>query len=114
MVSLQAQVNRWLNDYHFFRRHQALHYQTPEEFCATLGLTIPSDQCVYDVVSTYTRNMPQEYLNGGLPVVLVTGASYLTKMVAFATIIRASPRAGLRPQRGAFYLGDKNASIYRR
>jgi transposase InsO family protein len=38
---LQQQVNRWLNDYHFFRPHQALKYQTPEEFCAKLGLTIP-------------------------------------------------------------------------
>jgi putative transposase len=41
VTSLQSQVNRWLNDYHFFRPHQALHYQTPEEFCATMGLTIP-------------------------------------------------------------------------
>lgn len=38
---LQNQINRWLNDYHFFRPHQALGYQTPEEYCATLGLTIP-------------------------------------------------------------------------
>ncbi|MGH7237110.1 MAG: integrase core domain-containing protein [Candidatus Saccharimonadales bacterium] len=38
---LQVQVNRWLNDYHFFRPHQALGYQTPDEYCATLGLTIP-------------------------------------------------------------------------
>lgn len=38
---LQSQINRWLNDYHFFRPHQALGYQTPEEYCATLGLTIP-------------------------------------------------------------------------
>lgn len=38
---LQSQINRWLNDYHFFRPHQALGYQTPSEFCATLGLTIP-------------------------------------------------------------------------
>ena len=38
---LQHQVNRWLNDYHFFRPHQALGYQTPAEYCATLGLTIP-------------------------------------------------------------------------
>jgi putative transposase len=33
-------TNRWLNDYHFFRPHQALNYQTPAEFCATMGLTI--------------------------------------------------------------------------
>lgn len=38
---LQIQINRWLNDYHFFRPHQALKYLTPEEFCATLNLTIP-------------------------------------------------------------------------
>jgi putative transposase len=37
----QAQINRWLNDYHFFRPHQSLNYQTPQEFCDTLGLTIP-------------------------------------------------------------------------
>lgn len=41
VAELQHQVNCWLNDYHFFRPHQALQYQTPEEFCATLGLTIP-------------------------------------------------------------------------
>lgn len=41
VVELQNQINRWLNDYHFFRPHQALNYQTPDEFCATLGLTIP-------------------------------------------------------------------------
>lgn len=41
LPQLQAQINRWLNDYHFFRPHQALNYQTPAEFCATLGLTIP-------------------------------------------------------------------------
>ncbi len=41
LAELQNQVNHWLNDYHFFRPHQALGYQTPEEYCATLGLTIP-------------------------------------------------------------------------
>jgi putative transposase len=41
VVKLQAQVNRWLNDYHFFRPHQALNYLTPDEFCATLDITIP-------------------------------------------------------------------------
>lgn len=40
-AELQQQINRWLNDYHFFRPHQALGYRTPDEFCATLGLTIP-------------------------------------------------------------------------
>lgn len=38
---LQVQTNIWLNDYHFFRPHQALNYQTPEEFCATLNISIP-------------------------------------------------------------------------
>jgi putative transposase len=38
---LQNQINRWLNDYHFFRPHQALGYLTPAEYCATLSLTIP-------------------------------------------------------------------------
>jgi transposase InsO family protein len=37
----QYQVNRWLNDYHFFRPHQALDYLTPDEFCDTLDITIP-------------------------------------------------------------------------
>jgi len=42
----QAQTNAWLNDYHFYRPHQALNYQTPDEFCATLGLTIPRLECL--------------------------------------------------------------------
>ena len=41
LAELHSHITRWLNDYHFFRPHQALSYQTPEEFCATLGLTIP-------------------------------------------------------------------------
>ena len=41
VAKLQVQINRWLNDYHFFRPHQALNYLTPEEFCATLNITIP-------------------------------------------------------------------------
>ncbi len=41
VAELQAQINSWLNDYHFFRPHQALNYLTPEEFCATLDITIP-------------------------------------------------------------------------
>lgn len=36
----KAQIASWLNDYHFFRPHQALNYQTPQEFCDTLGITI--------------------------------------------------------------------------
>lgn len=34
------QITKWLNDYHFFRPHQALSYLTPSEYCDTLGLTI--------------------------------------------------------------------------
>lgn len=34
------QVIAWLNDYHYFRPHQALNYLTPAEFCDTLGITI--------------------------------------------------------------------------
>ncbi|MCA9330076.1 transposase [Candidatus Saccharibacteria bacterium] len=34
------QITKWINDYHFFRPHQALDYLTPAEFCDTLGLTI--------------------------------------------------------------------------
>jgi transposase InsO family protein/transposase-like protein len=37
----RIQVNRWLNDYHYFRPHQALNYKTPEEYCAKLNITIP-------------------------------------------------------------------------
>ena len=36
----EQQVINWLNDYHFFRPHQALNYLTPSEYCDTLGLTI--------------------------------------------------------------------------
>jgi putative transposase len=36
----KSQIANWLNDYHFFRPHQALNYQTPQEFCDTLGITI--------------------------------------------------------------------------
>ena len=36
----KQQVANWVNDYHFFRPHQALNYQTPAEFCDTLGITI--------------------------------------------------------------------------
>jgi ribosomal protein L21 len=37
----QKQINTWLNNFHFYRPHQALSYQTPQEFCATLEVTIP-------------------------------------------------------------------------
>jgi putative transposase len=36
----ERQVITWLNDYHFFRPHQALDYLTPAEFCDTLDITI--------------------------------------------------------------------------
>jgi transposase len=36
----EKQVIGWLNDYHYFRPHQALNYLTPSEYCDTLGLTI--------------------------------------------------------------------------
>lgn len=38
---LQAVIDHWVNDYHYFRPHQALGYKTPAEFCATMGITIP-------------------------------------------------------------------------
>lgn len=41
LEELQTIITRWLNDYHFFRPHQALNYLTPQEFCATLNITIP-------------------------------------------------------------------------
>lgn len=36
----EQQVIGWLNDYHYFRPHQALNYLTPSEYCDTLGITI--------------------------------------------------------------------------
>lgn len=36
----EASIVKWLNDYHFFRPHQALNYLTPAEYCDTLGITI--------------------------------------------------------------------------
>lgn len=36
----KQQVTKWLNDYHFFRLHQALNYLTPAEYCDKLGITI--------------------------------------------------------------------------
>lgn len=36
----EEQVITWLNDYHFYRPHQALNYLTPSEFCDTLNITI--------------------------------------------------------------------------
>ena len=36
----EKQIVSWLNDYHYFRPHQALNNLTPAEFCDTLGLSI--------------------------------------------------------------------------
>lgn len=33
-------IERWVNNYHFMRPHQALNYMTPAEYCATMGITI--------------------------------------------------------------------------
>lgn len=40
LTERKQQIADWLNDYHFFRPHQALDYQTPAEFCDTIGITI--------------------------------------------------------------------------
>lgn len=47
----QEETNRWLNDWHFYRPHQALNYMTPAEYCDTLGITILQIKSVNDVVS---------------------------------------------------------------
>lgn len=41
LTERDTQVTAWVNDYHYYRPHQALSYLTPEEFCATMNLTIP-------------------------------------------------------------------------
>lgn len=41
LLELQTAIHKWLNDYHYFRPHQALNYLTPQEFCDTLDITIP-------------------------------------------------------------------------
>ena len=40
LAEREKQIINWLNDYHFFRPHQALNYLTPSEYCDTIGLTI--------------------------------------------------------------------------
>jgi len=40
LAEREKQVIHWLNDYHFFRPHQALNYLTPSEYCDTLGISI--------------------------------------------------------------------------
>ena len=47
----QMEADRWLNDWHFYRPHQALNYMTPAEYCDTLGITILQTKSVNDVVS---------------------------------------------------------------
>ena len=47
----QEEANKWLNDWHFYRPHQALNYMTPAEYCATIGITILQTKSVNDVVS---------------------------------------------------------------
>ena len=47
----QEEADRWLRDWHYYRPHQALNYQTPAEYCATIGITILQTKSVYDVVS---------------------------------------------------------------
>ena len=47
----QKEADKWLNDWHFYRPHQALNYQTPAEYCATIGITILQAKSVNDVVS---------------------------------------------------------------
>ena len=40
LAELDQATARWLNNYHYFRPHDSLNSQTPEEFCATLNITI--------------------------------------------------------------------------
>ena len=40
LEELDRYTNRWLNNYHYFRPHDSLNDQTPEEYCATLDITI--------------------------------------------------------------------------
>ena len=37
---LDYYTTRWLNNYHYYRPHDSLHNQTPEAYCATMGITI--------------------------------------------------------------------------
>lgn len=36
----RRQTRKWLNDWHYYRPHQALAYYTPAEFCDMMGITI--------------------------------------------------------------------------
>ena len=46
----QKEADKWINDWHFYRPHQALNYLTPAEYCATIGMTILQTKSVSDVV----------------------------------------------------------------
>jgi len=46
----QEEANKWLNDWHFYRPHQALNYLTPAEYCVIMGITILPIKSVHDVV----------------------------------------------------------------
>ena len=46
----QEEANKWLNDWHFYRPHQALNYMTPAEYCAKMGITILQIKSVNDVL----------------------------------------------------------------
>ncbi|MBQ8992340.1 integrase core domain-containing protein, partial [Candidatus Saccharibacteria bacterium] len=36
----QEEADRWLQDWQYYRPHQARNYMTPAEYCATIGITI--------------------------------------------------------------------------
>lgn len=40
LKDLRYYTNRWLNNYHYYRPHDSLNKQTPDEYCATLNITI--------------------------------------------------------------------------
>ncbi len=40
LADLDTYTTRWLNNYHYHRPHNSLNDLTPDEFCATLNLTI--------------------------------------------------------------------------
>lgn len=40
LADLDTYTTRWLNNYHYHRPHNSLNGLTPDEFCATLNLTI--------------------------------------------------------------------------
>lgn len=40
LADRRKQAKKWLNDWHYYRPHQALAYYTPAEFCDMMGITI--------------------------------------------------------------------------